>query len=106
MVSLGGEHCSNRFVWQQAADEAGADVRAVLPPSALPAGAWTAAVMEAIDLQTAVVAVAPVFWLDGTALDLQAVAARCREVHSLCPARAMLPVDWICHSACSCSMSV
>ena len=83
LVTLGGEHTSNRFVWQQLAAEVGATMSVVPPPFALPTaagGAWGEAVLERIDADTEVVAVTPAFWLDGTMLPLEPIAARCREV--------------------------
>jgi selenocysteine lyase/cysteine desulfurase len=32
IVTLGGEHTSNRFIWQQLADEQGLELRVVAPP--------------------------------------------------------------------------
>lgn len=81
IVSLGGEHTSNRFVWQQVAGERGLEMRVVAPPcTTQPAGAWSDAVLAQIDSDTAVCAVVPSFWLDGTMIDLQAVSERCRNV--------------------------
>eukprot|EP01045_Picozoa_sp_COSAG04_P013612 COSAG04_NODE_975_length_9058_cov_11.488894_6_plen_150_part_00 len=56
-------------------------MRAAPPPDpAQPEAAWSEAVLSRINSATAVVAVAPNFWLDGARLDLAAVAARSREV--------------------------
>lgn len=81
IVSLGGEHTSNRFVWQQMAAKMGILMKIVPPPTLLPPGVnWGNRVLEEIDANTAVVAVTPMFWLDGTRLPLELLAARCKEV--------------------------
>lgn len=83
IVTLGGEHTSNRFIWQQLADEQGLELRVVAPPCpSQPAGAWSEAVLAQIDSATAVTAVVPNYWLDGTMIDLAAVSERCHEVDS------------------------
>jgi selenocysteine lyase/cysteine desulfurase len=80
IVTLGGEHTSNRFIWQQLADKQGAKLRVVAPPCPTqPSSAWTEAVLDHIDGDTAVAAIVPNFWLDGTMIDLAAVSNRCRE---------------------------
>ena len=80
IVTLGGEHTSNRFIWQQLADLRSAELRVVAPPCpSQPSSAWTEAVLDQIDGSTAVVAVVPNYWLDGTMIDLAAVSSRCRE---------------------------
>jgi selenocysteine lyase/cysteine desulfurase len=83
IVTLGGEHTSNRFIWQQLAEERGLELRVVSPPDpSQPAAAWTEAVLALIDSATAVTAVVPNYWMDGATLDLPAVSQRCREVGS------------------------
>ncbi|CAK0796357.1 unnamed protein product [Prorocentrum cordatum] len=82
LVTLAREHTSNRFVWQCASvRDCGPELRVVPAPHELPAGReWTEAVLSAIDVATAVVAVAPTFWADGARLDLTRIGRRCREV--------------------------
>ena len=80
IVTLGGEHTSNRFIWQQLADLRGAELRVVAPPCpSQPSSAWTEAVLDQIDASTAVAAVVPNYWLDGTVINLAAVSKRCLE---------------------------
>jgi selenocysteine lyase/cysteine desulfurase len=50
------------------------------PDALAPGLGWADAVLECIDAGTAVVAVAPCYWLDGTRLPLEVIAARCRAV--------------------------
>jgi selenocysteine lyase/cysteine desulfurase len=82
VVTLGREHISNRLIWQTASRGGDAyELRVAPAPSALRGEkSWTDAVLSLIDQQTAIAAVAPCFWMDGTALDLEAVGARCRDV--------------------------
>src|SRR5690606_32197972 len=82
----------NVYAWRRLAAESEAELRSVGPPepgmgSAMPAGAatgrgavWNERMLEAIDSDTAVVAVPHVHWTDGTLFDLAAIGRRCREV--------------------------
>lgn len=49
-------------------------------PGASRAARWNDALLTAIDTDTALVAVEPVHWTDGTRFDLERIGARCREV--------------------------
>ncbi len=49
-------------------------------PGASRAARWNEALVGAIDADTALVAVEPVHWTDGTRFDLERIGARCREV--------------------------
>ena len=68
---------SNVYPWRERAREAGARVRTVPRP---PGGRWTPAVLDAVDGDTAIVALPHCHWTDGTLIDLVAVGSRCREV--------------------------
>jgi len=71
----------NVYAWRRKADEAGAEVRIVMPGEDTLRGArWNERLLEAIDRDTAVVAVPHVHWTDGTRFDLPEVGRRCREV--------------------------
>ena len=73
---------SNIYTWRRACEEAGAEVRTVMPPAANDESgrAWSRRVLEAIDETTAIVALAQVHWADGTRFDLEAIGSRAREV--------------------------
>ncbi len=77
----------NVYGWMRAADEAGASVRFVDPPTPAPApgrgAGWNARLLEAIGPRTRVVSLGHVHWTDGTLFDLAAVGARCRDVGAL-----------------------
>lgn len=71
----------NVHAWRRLAAEAGAEARFATPPAGPGRGAaWNEALLEAIDGDTAVVAVPHVHWTDGTRFDLAEVGRRCREV--------------------------
>ena len=70
------------YTWRRACREAGATLRTVAAPDTAGsrAEAWNAALLDAIDERTAVVAVPELHWTDGLRFDLDAVGARARAV--------------------------
>jgi selenocysteine lyase/cysteine desulfurase len=88
VVLLGDQFPSNVYPWR-GWREAGVRLRMVAAPPApgcdtaalrQRALAWNAAVHDAIDSDTALVAVEQAHWTDGTLFDLAALGARCRAV--------------------------
>ena len=77
VVVLSRQFPSNFYAWRELAAERGAELRAVLKD---PAEAWTDAVLDAIDEDTAIVAVPNCHWTDGSLVDLPRVGRRAREV--------------------------
>src|SRR5919197_4176021 len=73
VLVLGDEYPSNYYTWQAFARRTGAVVATVARHDGQ---GWTEAVLGALDERTAVVAVPPVHWTDGAAVDLAATAAR------------------------------
>ncbi len=72
---------SNVYPWMRLAREAGAELRVVRPPEhGLRGARWNERLLEALDADTALVALGAVHWADGTRFDLDAVGARAREV--------------------------
>lgn len=72
---------SNVHVWRAACREHGAELRTVRPPESPERGAgWNEALLEAIDGDTAAVALPHVHWTDGTRFDLEAIGARARQM--------------------------
>ncbi len=95
IVLLEEQFPGNVYAWLRLAKESGGEVRMVGPEDAAgsasrngPASAdavgrgrrWNERILEAMDGNTGVVALAPVHWTDGTRFDLEAIAARAREV--------------------------
>jgi selenocysteine lyase/cysteine desulfurase len=82
LVLLHEQFPSNVYPWQRLAREAGAELRTVAPPegSARRGEEWNARLLEAIDADTALVALGNVHWADGTRFDLEAVGVRARQV--------------------------
>lgn len=70
------------YTWRRACRDAGATLRAVAAPETAGsrAEAWNAALLEAIDERTAVVAIPELHWTDGLRFDLDAIGARARAV--------------------------
>ena len=80
IVVAHGQFPSNVYAWREASRRQGLELRTVEPPDGLPRAArWNARLLEAIDRRTAIVALAPVHWTDGTRFDLDAIGARARE---------------------------
>jgi selenocysteine lyase/cysteine desulfurase len=88
VVLLGDQFPSNVYPWRRWR-EVGVTLRMVAAP--MPArcdsarlrqraSGWNAAVLDAIDADTALVAVEQAHWTDGTLFDLAALGRRCREV--------------------------
>ena len=73
---------SNYYCWERLARERNAAIRVVAPPvaGAERTPAWNAALAEAVDADTAMVAIANVHWADGTLFDLEVVRERTRAV--------------------------
>ncbi|MGH7540732.1 MAG: aminotransferase class V-fold PLP-dependent enzyme [Gemmatimonadota bacterium] len=81
IVVLGEQFPSNLYAWRKLAARTGATLRSVARPATGPPSgrAWNARILEAIDRDTAIVALPHVHWTDGTRFDLEAVGARARE---------------------------
>lgn len=81
IVVSGGQFPSNVYAWRSLARRHGLRLR-VVPPPASAAGRgeeWNARILEAIDRDTAVVALPHVHWTDGTRFELDRVGERARE---------------------------
>ncbi|WP_114971987.1 aminotransferase class V-fold PLP-dependent enzyme [Rhodoferax ferrireducens] len=88
IVMLGDMFPSNVYAWRNWRSS-GVEMRMVPAPQApwsppalhtSRAALWNAAVLAAIDSNTALVAVEPAHWTDGTLFDLERIGKRCREV--------------------------
>ncbi len=80
VVVLEEQFPSNVYTWRRACDAAGATLRAVATPE-MDDGrgrGWNTALLEAIDEQTAVVAIPELHWTDGTRFDLKQVGKKAR----------------------------
>ena len=81
IVLLHEQFPGNVHAWSRKAEEAGAEIRTVMPPAGpRRARAWNERLLDAIDRDTAVVTVPEVHWIDGTVFDLSEVSARAREM--------------------------
>jgi selenocysteine lyase/cysteine desulfurase len=77
VVVLGDQFPSNYYAWTAKAGPAGARLRVARRDAD---DDWTAAVLAAIDADTAIVAAPHCHWADGRLVDLVAVGAACRAV--------------------------
>ncbi len=77
VVVLAGQFPSNVYVWRERTRETGGRFTTVRRPGD---GDWTAAILDAIDDNTAIVATPNCHWTDGGLIDVAAVGGRCREV--------------------------
>ena len=68
---------SNVYSWMNLAAAKNAKIKTVPRPAD---NDWTAAILESIDANTAIVATANNHWTDGTAVDLVQVGRKCRSV--------------------------
>lgn len=78
IVVLAEQFPSNVYEWRAVAERTGAEIVTVHRG---PDG-WTPSVLEAIDGRTAVVAIEPAHWSDGTTVDLAAVGRAARAVEA------------------------
>jgi len=84
VVLLGGQFPSHVYPWRRIAQESGAKIVTVEPPSPLGtpgrAEAWNERLLDAITPEAGLVALPIVHWADGTKIDVEAAGARAREV--------------------------
>jgi selenocysteine lyase/cysteine desulfurase len=85
VVVARGQFPSNVYGWRRMCADAGASLRTVDPPDAARGRGegWNARLLEAIDGDTALVALGNVHWADGTRFDLERIGGRAREVGAL-----------------------
>ena len=84
VVVLDEQFPSNVLAWQRLCRERELELRTVRAPASRNRGeAWNAELLTAIDAATAVVALPPAHWTDGTRFDLEAVGRRTRETGAL-----------------------
>lgn len=78
IVLVGEQFPSNVFAWQKLAAHSGCSLVMVSPPKPGPERGkqWNKAILDAINPQTAIVAMAPLHWADGTVFDLMKVRAK------------------------------
>ena len=77
IVVITDQFPSNLFSWRDMAETAGGSLNVVPRPDD---GNWTPGVIEAITADTAIAALPPCHWSDGSILDLVAIGEKCRQV--------------------------
>jgi selenocysteine lyase/cysteine desulfurase len=85
ILMIGEQFPSNVYTWQELAKEKKGFCKFVNAPEGLHhrGKRWNEAILQAIDKDTAVVAMAMVHWADGTLYDLKAIRAATRDVGAL-----------------------
>lgn len=85
IVLIGEQFPSNVYVWRELAAKKGADILTVSAPDTQTnrGKIWNERLLETINSNTKLVAMAHVHWADGTWFDLEAVRQRTREVGAL-----------------------
>lgn len=79
IVVLHEQFPSNIYSWRRLSRDTQAELRVVPPPSGPGRGhEWNTRVLEAIDADTAIVAISAVHWTDGTRFDVQSIGERAR----------------------------
>ncbi|MEM8523705.1 MAG: aminotransferase class V-fold PLP-dependent enzyme [Bacteroidota bacterium] len=75
---------SNYYPWKNAADQADATLKMIAPPSTSNRTKnWNEAILNAINADTAIVALGHIHWADGTLFDLKAIRAKTKEAGAL-----------------------
>ena len=77
VVVLEDQFPSNVYPWRELAREKGVELKTVVRPED---DDWTEALLNHIDDNTAVVAVANCHWTDGSIIDLVKLGQRCKEI--------------------------
>lgn len=82
IVVLHEQFPSNVYAWRRLCQTSGATVRTVATPESTPGRGrrWNERLLDAIDRETALVAVPHVHWAEGTRFELAAVGRRAREM--------------------------
>lgn len=85
VVLPGEEFPSNIYPWMERCQRTRATLRRVDRPreARSPGKVWNSRLLEAIDTQTAVVALSSVHWTDGTLFELEQIGQRARDVGAL-----------------------
>jgi selenocysteine lyase/cysteine desulfurase len=83
-ITISEEFPSDVFSLHRFCADTGASLQTIHPPTLLGGRGqrWNTELLEAIDENTAVVAISVVHWADGTLFDLEAIGKRCREVNA------------------------
>lgn len=76
IIVVADQFPSNVYPWRERAQEVGARLRTIPRPHH---GGWTRAVLDAIDADTAVVALPHCHWTDGGLFDLERIGEACRR---------------------------
>ncbi|GAA0872683.1 aminotransferase class V-fold PLP-dependent enzyme [Gangjinia marincola] len=75
---------SNVYIWQELAKKNDAKIRIIAPPSEFTdrGQKWNLSILNAINPETAVIAMGHIHWADGTLFDLKLIRAKASQVHA------------------------
>ena len=76
---------SNVYAWQKVAEKNNAKIKIISPPEAFQSRGeiWNQSILEAITNKTAVVAISPAHWADGTLFDLKNIRKKTKTHNAL-----------------------
>lgn len=76
---------SNVYVWQEVAQKYDASIKVISPPNSFDnrGKLWNESILNAINKNTAVIAMAIVHWADGTLFDLKAIREQANQVSAM-----------------------
>jgi len=85
IIIVEGQFPSNVYAWKKLAAKNNASVKVIGPPDNFQnrGKIWNQKILDAITKKTALVAIAPVHWADGTIFNLKAIREKTRLFHAL-----------------------
>lgn len=83
ILVVGGEFPSDVYAWERVAEQYNLKIKTIAMPTGPELGnVWNAAILEAIDAQTAMVVCPHVHWMYGIVFDLETIGQRARSFNS------------------------
>ncbi|NBB76489.1 MAG: aminotransferase class V-fold PLP-dependent enzyme [Bacteroidetes bacterium] len=85
IIVAGEQFPSNVYPWREVAHQTGAEIVTVNPPSESRGrgSAWNERILDAVDTDTALIALSHIHWADGTLFNLKAIRERTDDVDAL-----------------------
>lgn len=85
IIIVAAQFPSNVYVWQKIAEKNNAIVKIIQPPTTFKnrGKEWNLSILSAINIKTALVAIAPAHWADGTLFDLKEIRIKTKINNAL-----------------------
>jgi selenocysteine lyase/cysteine desulfurase len=82
IIVVGEQYPSNYYPWKRYCEQSGCQIETITAPTEFKnrAQKWNDRIVDAIDSETLMVAMANIHWTDGTLFDLKAIGERARDV--------------------------